>query len=171
MYLPDADRGLPGRGARRTCVTANEGDARDYDGSRRGVRVSDRHARPDRVPRRGARSSDERQPRAACASPTPTGDTDGDGDFDAALRASAAARSRSGRRDGALVFDSGDELERAHRRALRPDFNTDNAANGSCDTRSDDKGPEPEGVSSASVGGAPTPSSASSASAASWSTT
>lgn len=49
---------------------------------------------------------------------------------------------------GARVFDSGDELECMTASLLPADFNSDNEENGSADTRSDNKGPEPEAIAS-----------------------
>jgi hypothetical protein len=47
---------------------------------------------------------------------------------------------------GELVWDSGDELERITSERYPNDFNSTNDANASFDTRSDNKGPEPEDV-------------------------
>ena len=48
--------------------------------------------------------------------------------------------------DGKQVFDSGDDFERITARALGQFFNSDNDEANSGDKRSDNKGPEPEGV-------------------------
>lgn len=47
---------------------------------------------------------------------------------------------------GNLVFDSGDDFEFITARVDPLDFNSNNDENNSFDSRSDDKGPEPEGV-------------------------
>lgn len=47
-------------------------------------------------------------------------------------------------RYGNLVFDSGDSIERLIARLNPADFNADNEANQGHDSRSDNKGPEPE---------------------------
>ena len=47
---------------------------------------------------------------------------------------------------GNLVYDSGDILERVTAAAAPGNFNSDNEANQSFDTRSDNKGPEPEAI-------------------------
>lgn len=47
--------------------------------------------------------------------------------------------------DGGLVYDSGDDLERIAAQAFPDHFNASNS-NNDFDNRSDDKGPEPEGV-------------------------
>jgi 2',3'-cyclic-nucleotide 2'-phosphodiesterase / 3'-nucleotidase / 5'-nucleotidase len=80
-----------------------------------------------------------------------TGDKDNDGDFDRIMV--PGARSFSIRkRDGSLVFDSGDQFEQKIA-ALVPDlFNSDGTA-ASFNTRSDNKGPEPEGVAIGKVFG------------------
>ncbi|MBB5783072.1 choice-of-anchor I domain-containing protein [Nonomuraea jabiensis] len=54
---------------------------------------------------------------------------------------------------GALVWDSGDELEQLIARELPEEFNSDNEENDSFDSRSDNKGPEPEGVAVGQVRG------------------
>jgi hypothetical protein len=53
--------------------------------------------------------------------------------------------------DGVQVFDSGDQFEQIT--AQMPRFNSNNTSNSSFDTRSDDKGPEPEGVTVAHLWG------------------
>ena len=54
--------------------------------------------------------------------------------------------------DGQLVSTTGDELERVTAGAVPAFFNSDHGAS-SFDNRSDDKGPEPEGVTLGKVGG------------------
>jgi hypothetical protein len=53
---------------------------------------------------------------------------------------------------GEQVFDLGSEMERITAKAYGEDFNNDNAANIG-DDRSDNKGPEPEGVTVGQIGG------------------
>lgn len=52
---------------------------------------------------------------------------------------------------GGLVFDSGDDFEQVTAEMLPEDFNSDNEANDSFDNRSDNKGPESEGIEFAEV--------------------
>ena len=80
------------------------------------------------------------------------GDTDGDGDFDQ-LYAFGARSFSICDADGQLVFDSGDDLERITAAALPGSTSTPATATTRFDNRSDNKGPEPEGVASAMVGG------------------
>ena len=53
---------------------------------------------------------------------------------------------------GNLVFDSGDLLEQITADRFPDDFNSTNDENGSFDNRSDNKGPEPEGVTVGVIG-------------------
>ena len=76
---------------------------------------------------------------------TVNGDIDGDGDFDEIY--SYGARSFSIRNAfGKLVYDSADDFERITAELIPDQFNSTNDDNDSFDNRSDDKGPEPEGV-------------------------
>ena len=79
------------------------------------------------------------------------GDTDGDGDFDRLF--ANGGRSFSIRNAaGQLVFDSGDDLERLIAARVPANFNASNTS-AALDNRSDDKGPEPEGVTIARLFG------------------
>ena len=124
-------------------VTANEGDARDYDGYSEEERVGgltlDERAFPN------AAELQEDKNLGRLNSTTAIGDLDGDGDHDRIF--SYGARSFSiWDQFGNLVFDSGDDLEIITSIYAPEDFNSTNDENGSFDNRSDDKGPEPEGL-------------------------
>jgi hypothetical protein len=76
---------------------------------------------------------------------TVDGDTDGDGDYDEIY--SYGARSFSIRNArGRLIYDSADDFERITAELIPDYFNSNNDDNDSFDSRSDDKGPEPEGI-------------------------
>ena len=82
---------------------------------------------------------------------TALGDTDGDGDYDQLY--SYGGRSFSIWNDqGQLVYDSGDDLERITAERYPDYFNASNS-NNNFDNRSDDKGPEPEGVTTGEING------------------
>lgn len=82
---------------------------------------------------------------------TKSGDTDGDGDFDQIV--AFGGRSFSIRdASGNLIFDSGDQLERLTAEFAPTLFNSDGTTS-AFDTRSDNKGPEPEGVTIGVVDG------------------
>jgi 2',3'-cyclic-nucleotide 2'-phosphodiesterase / 3'-nucleotidase / 5'-nucleotidase len=82
---------------------------------------------------------------------TAQGDTDGDGDFDRLY--SFGSRSFTiWKADGTLVHDSGDLIERTVLARYPANFNADNTHN-DLDDRSDNKGPEPEGIAVARLFG------------------
>jgi len=83
-----------------------------------------------------------------------TGDTDGDGDFDR-IDAFGARSFSIWTTDGRLVWDSGDQFEQyfaEKSNGFSAIFNANNTSN-ALDNRSDNKGPEPEGVAVGKVGG------------------
>ncbi|MEQ9095358.1 MAG: choice-of-anchor I family protein [Phycisphaerales bacterium] len=137
-------------GGRTFIVTANEGDARDYDGFSEEARVGDLTLDPDAFPDAATLQLDENLGRLNIT--TTAGDTDGDGDYDRLF--SYGARSFSiYSTDGSLVFDSGSDLEEITAMLLPDDFNSTNDENDSFDNRSDDKGPEPEALTLGAIGG------------------
>jgi hypothetical protein len=148
-YLPDAIASY--RVAGRTfLVTANEGDARDYDGFGEEARVKDLVLDPTAFPDAATLRLDANLGRLRVT--TTAGDHDDDGDFDALF--SFGARSFSiWSAAGELVYDSGDDLERLIAAELPAEFNSGNDENDSFDSRSDDKGPEPEGLAIGRVAG------------------
>lgn len=73
------------------------------------------------------------------------GDPDGDGEFER-LQILGTRSFSIFDSIGNLVFDSGDTLEQITGAAFPDDFNSDNEANDSADSRSDNKGPEPEAL-------------------------
>jgi hypothetical protein len=142
MYMPDAIASYQVDG-RTYLVTVNEGDARDYDGFAEEVRVSALTLDPTAFPDAAALKTNAQLGRLTVTSAG--ADTDNDGDADRIL--AFGARSFSiWKTDGRQVFDSGEALERITADALPLAFNSDHVSNTSFDTRSDNKGPEPEGV-------------------------
>lgn len=152
MYQPDAVAAFsynPSRknsGATQTLlVMANEGDAREYTGAGglvESVRVGSLKLDPTAFPNAAALKANSALGRLNVTKTL--GNTDGDDDYDALY--AFGARSFSIRSvTGALVWDSGDDLERITAAALPANFNASNT-NNDLDNRSDDKGPEPEGL-------------------------
>lgn len=148
LYQPDAIAAYEVRG-RTYLVTANEGDARAYEAFEEEARVADLVLDPTAFPDAAALQADTDLGRLTVT--TTEGDPDGDGDYDALY--SFGARSFSiVREDGEVVFDSGDALEQLTAEVLPDDFNADNEGNDTFDNRSDNKGPEPEGVALGRIG-------------------
>ncbi|MDQ3552857.1 MAG: choice-of-anchor I family protein [Chloroflexota bacterium] len=150
MYQPDGVASF--RVAGETyLVTANEGDARSYDGFDEEAEVgdSDYVLAPDVFPDAAALKEDAALGRLKVT--TATGDTDGDGEFEqihAYGARSLSIRSATGR----LIWDSGDQLEQITADAHPGNFNSDHEEN-DFDDRSDNKGPEPEGAAAGKIDG------------------
>lgn len=144
-YMPDAIECFE-VGGTTYAVTANEGDTRDYDGFSEETRVADVTLDPTVFPDAAILQKDELLGRLLIT--TTAGDTDGDGDFDELYNIGGRSFSIWNTATGALVWDSGDQLERitAEDPTWGPYFNASNGTTPSFKNRSDDKGPEPESV-------------------------
>lgn len=148
FYMPDSIAVIE-VAERPFVLTANEGDSRDYDGYSEELRIKDLVLDPGVFPAAAELQADENLGRLKTTSAN--GDTDGDGDVDVLY--SYGARSLSiFSAFGQRVWDSGDTLEQVTAAALPDDFNSTNDENGSFDNRSDDKGPEPEGLTTGRIG-------------------
>ena len=148
MYQPDAMKSV-NIGGVDYIVTANEGDARDYDAFSEETRVEDLTLDTTAYPNFAELQMEENLGRLRTTNAT--GDTDGDGDFDQIY--SYGARSFSiWDADGNLVFDSRNKMESVLAELFPMDFNSNNDENDSFKSRSDDKGPEPEAVEIVKVG-------------------
>ncbi len=149
MYMPDSIDSYTYRG-RTYIVTANEGDSRDYGGYSEEKRVKGLDLDPNAFPNAAVLQQDENLGRLKTT--TANGDIDGDGDVDKIY--SYGARSFSiWTQNAKLVFDSGADFERITAEADAANFNSTNDENDSFDNRSDDKGPEPEGLAIGKIKG------------------
>lgn len=142
MYMPDAIASYTLNGS-TYLVSANEGDAREYDTFEEESRLSgvdlDETAFPD------ADLLQESIGRLTIT--TASGDTDGDGDLDEIYSFGGRSFSIWNGATGTLVYDSGDEMELflSQDPTWGPFFNsTDDELK--LKNRSDNKGPEPEAV-------------------------
>lgn len=151
MYQPDAIAAFEVRG-RIYYLSANEGDARDYDAFAEEERVKDLTLDPVAFPFASELRKDANIGRLTVTSAT--GDVDGDGDFDE-LYAFGGRSFSIWNQHGGLVYDSGDLLEKITAVADAANFNANNEENDTFDNRSDNKGPEPEGVVIGEVLGRP----------------
>ena len=141
LYQPDAIASFTANG-QTYYITANEGDARDYTGFSEEVRIGAATLDPTRFPDAATLQNNANLGRLTVSKAT--SDKDGDGDLDR-LEAFGARSFSIWDANGNQVFDSGDQLEQITA-AQRPTlFNSDGTA-ATFDTRSDNKGPEPEGV-------------------------
>jgi 3-phytase len=151
MYQPDAISSF--QIADKTYyITANEGDARirptangtfGNEGSlfNEEARVSSLNLDPTAFPNATELKKPENLGRLTVTNKL--GDTDGDGDFDKLY--AYGTRSFSIWDDqGKLVYDSGDQIEQILKQQTPTFFNANNGSATEFDTRSDNKGPEPE---------------------------
>ncbi|MEM5566091.1 choice-of-anchor I family protein [Psychroserpens sp. AS72] len=141
MFQPDAIVSVSINGI-NYIISANEGDARDYDGFSEEERVDDLVLDETAFP-----VSEDYQNEiniGRLKTTTTLGDTDNDGDYDVVY--SYGARSFSiWSTSGSLVYDSGNSIAIETLNATPDRFNDD-------DDRSDDKGAEPESVEVLNIG-------------------
>lgn len=145
IYHPDAliHVNLDGTGY---LITANEGDARDYDGFSEEERIKDISLDETAFPDAETLQQDENLGRLKIT--TTLGDEDGDGNFEA-LYAYGARSFSVWSTGGELVYDSGNEIASRTLELTPGNFNADE---GEADGRSDDKGAEPESVEKLKIG-------------------
>jgi hypothetical protein len=153
FYHPDAIQYFSVGGS-GYLITANEGDARDYDGYSEEARVKDDEypLDPTAFPNAEYLKNDNLLGRMKVT--LADGDIDNDGDYDVIHGYGARSFSIWDAATGGLVYDSGDDFERiiAADPVFSEIFNTDDEEDELKD-RSDDKGPEPESVVVANVDG------------------
>jgi hypothetical protein len=147
MYEPDAIDSFE-IGHRQYLITANEGDARDWPGLSEEARVGSLALDPEAFKNGATLKAIGNLGRLNVTKTL--GDTDGDGDFDQLY--TLGGRSFSIWTDkGALVFDSGSAFERVIAARAPAFFNASNDDR-TFDSRSDNKGPEPEAVTIGTIG-------------------
>ena len=157
MYLPDGMTHFNVAGV-EYLITANEGDARaDYGAANNEettIGAATYSLDPVAFPYASAMKSNANLGRLKCTNRL--GDTDNDGDFDEIYTFGARSFSIWNATTGTLVYDSGDDLEQitANDPTYGAIFNCSNT-NITKKDRSDDKGPEPEGVAVATIAGVP----------------
>jgi 3-phytase len=156
IYMPDGIASFT-QGGQQFYVTANEGDSRaDWSGYRDEVRVGsaaiDATLNTALSAAHGTdwKSNDDKLNRLTVSW---SGDTDGDGDLDQ-LQAYGARSFSILDANGNMVFDSGDQLEQIIKAQFMPSATCTLATPGCLwdDTRSDNKGPEPESAVIGQVG-------------------
>lgn len=138
MYQPDAVAAYDVDGVSYV-VTANEGDARDYDGFSEEERVDDLTLDAEAFP--GAETLQQEDQLGRLEITTTLGDFDEDGDYDQLYSYGTRSFSIWDGATGAQIYDSGNEIEQRIIDARRYE-----------DSRSDAKGVEPEGVVLGKIG-------------------
>jgi len=146
FYHPDAITFAKINGG-KYLITANEGDARDYDGYSEETRVKDLTLDSEAFPDAETLQLDENLGRLKTT--TANGDIDGDGDHDV-IYAYGGRSFTIWSTSGAVIYDSGDQIGKT---VFDIDATVFNSNEGSAaDKRSDDKGAEPEAVETLKVG-------------------
>ncbi len=143
LYQPDAIAAYEAANGKTYLVTANEGDAVEYGDFVEEARISTLTLDATAFPDAATLQADANLGRLLM--PTTIGDDDGDGEFERLFCYGGRSFSIWDASTGRLVFDSGNDFERITAVRLGMDFNATDDSNGG-DARSDDKGPEPEGV-------------------------
>jgi len=153
MYMPDAIANYSIGGV-NYIVTANEGDVREYDGLEEEAKVGDADYILDPAIFPNADILKKNMNLGRLVVTNQSGDTDNDGDFDEIHVFGTRSFSIWNGATGALVYDSGDDFERIT--AADPVFGAlFNASNDNSNfkNRSDNKGPEPEGITIGEIAG------------------
>ena len=155
MYQPDAIDYFTARG-KAYLITANEGDARDYEGFTEEFRVKDDEIALDDEAFPGAAYLKNDVLLGRLRVSRASGDTDGDGKFEELYTFGGRSFAIWDAETGDLVYDSGGALEQAT--AADPVFgkifNSQHKDN-DFKARSDDKGPEPAAVKAVEVNDVP----------------
>ena len=147
MYLPDGIASYVS-GGNQYIVTANEGDTRAYSGFNEEARISTRTLDPVAFPTGATLKLNTNLGRLGTS--TVMGNTDADPELEELY--SIGTRSITIRdAAGNLVWDSGDKMEQVTALTNPTNFNASNT-NNTFKNRSDDKGPEPEGVAIGQIG-------------------
>lgn len=170
IYSPDSIASY-GYNGETYYVTANEGDSRDYDGFSEEFRVADLTLDATAFPNAAELQKDANLGRlnvtstlgygSSCDPSNPANVALIGGKYDSAyvettcvyekLYAYGARSFSIWSADGTQVFDSGSEFERITANLIPDNFNGNNDEN-SFDNRSDDKGPEPEAITTGQIG-------------------
>lgn len=155
MYMPDAIAAFQVNGT-TYLATANEGDARDYRGFSEEVRVGNAAYTLDPTVFPNAAALEQNAQLGRLTVTNALGDTDNDGLFEE-IYAFGARSFSVWTTDGSLVWDSGDAIEKAIA-ALDPNWAEPTLEQRGTveglgdDTRSDNKGPEPEHIAFGTIG-------------------
>jgi hypothetical protein len=151
FYIPDAIANYSVDGV-QYLVTANEGDEKEYAGLNERTTVGAATLDPTVFPHAAVLKENHNIGRLRMSNLS--GDTDGDGDYDEINVVGSRSFTIWNASTITKVFDSGDDFERYTSKAssVAAIFNADNE-NNTLKSRSRAKGPEPEGLTIASING------------------
>lgn len=151
-YMPDAIECFEVGGV-SYAITANEGDAREYDPLLESVRLNSLTLDPVAFP--DARFLQKVEMLGRLNVTIASGDTDGDGDYDEIYAFGGRSVTIWNLATGLPVWDSGSDFEviTAQDPTWGSVFNASNGTTAQFKNRSDDKGPEPEAVIVADIEG------------------
>jgi len=149
VYMPDAIASFTVAG-KNYLITANEGDAREYGAYNEVTSIKNIRLEPTVFPDSNDLRLDHLLGRTVVTKAS--GDLDGDGDYDQ-IHLLGSRSFTIWDDQGNFVWDSGDQLERITRDHpfFGQMFNANNSTSTVAKNRSDDKGPEPEGVATAVI--------------------
>ena len=154
LYLPDAIDHFILNG-KTYLITANEGDARAYTGFNEETTIGNSSYILDPTLFPNAADLKNNSVLGKLKTTNKLGDTDNDGDFDEIYVYGSRSFSIWDATSANQVYDSGNELERitAKDPVYSTLFNATNTTSTTPKNRSDDKGPEPEGVTTGVING------------------
>lgn len=147
MYQPDTIHAYEVNGE-IYIVTADEGDPRSYRGFDETARVKQLELDPVAFPDAATLIQDDHLGRLQVS--RVAGDDDGDGRYERLFSFGGRGLSIRDTR-GHLVYESGDAIEQMTAEAFSEGFNSDNEERDGFDTRSDNRGPEPEALAIATI--------------------
>lgn len=149
FYLPDAIASYS-VGSTNYLITANEGDSRAYTTFSEEKRIASLNLDPTKFPNASELKNNYVLGRLNATDKN--GDTDNDGDIDTIYTYGSRSFSIWNANTGNLVYDSKDDFEQiTASNSFSVMFNASNTGVAKKD-RSDDKGPEPEGVAIGNIG-------------------
>jgi hypothetical protein len=151
MYMPDALASMNVAG-NDFILSANEGDARAYNGLDEEATVANLNLDSTKFPNAAFLKTNTALGRLTITNKS--GDIDNDGDIDTVYVYGSRSFTIWNGTTGAKVFDSGDQLEQitAAHPVYGPIFNANNSTGTPAKkNRSDNKGPEPEGIVTATI--------------------
>lgn len=150
-YIPDAVAGFKANGI-NYLITANEGDEKEYDDFEERIAVNAAGYLLDETLFPNASVLKQPHNLGRFRATNLNGDLDNDGKFEKIRSVGSRSFSIFNADTKAIVFDSGDDFEMYTAAHYPTIFNADHEAN-TPKSRSRAKGPEPEGVTVATIGG------------------